>query len=59
MRVRLLSNISQSITRKANDFLRQLIKFGRDHDQSGAYKHSYFIPDEYRQLVQEIIDELE
>ena len=56
---RLLSNISQSITRKANDFLRQLIKFGRDHDQSGAYKHSYFIPDEYRQLVQEIIDELE
>ena len=56
---RLLSNISQSITRKANDFLRQLIKFGRDHDQSGAYKHSYFIPDEYRHLVQEIIDEVE
>ncbi|MDK4526308.1 endonuclease NucS [Kingella kingae] len=56
---RLLSNVSQAITRKANDFLRQLIKFGRDYDHSGAYKHSYFIPDEYRHLVQEIIDKVE
>ena len=56
---RLLSNVSQAITRKANDFLRQLIEFGRDYEYSGAYKHSYFIPDEYRHLVQEIIDEVE
>lgn len=56
---RLLSNVSQAITRKSNDFLRQLIKFGRDDDCSGAYKHNYYIPNEYRNLIQRIINEVE
>lgn len=56
---RLLSNVSQAITRKANDFLRQLIEFGRDYEYSGAYKNSYLVPNEYRCLIQEIIDEVE
>ena len=56
---RLLSNVSQAITRKANDFLRQLIEFGRDYEYSGAYKNSYLVPNEYRRLIQEIINEVE
>ncbi len=53
----LLSNVSQAITRKSNDFLRQLIKFGRDSDTSGAYKYSYYIDAEYRNLIHKIINE--
>lgn len=56
---RLLSNVSQAITRINNDFLRQIITFGRDYDVSGAYKRSYYIPEEYRPLIKEIINEIE
>ena len=56
---RLLSNVSQAITRKANDFPRQLIEFGRDYEYSGAYKNSYLVPNEYRRLIQEIVNEVE
>ena len=56
---RLLSNISQAITRKANGHLRQLISFGRDSERSGAYKNSYYIDVKYRDLIQKIIDEIE
>lgn len=56
---RLLSNVSQAITRKSNDFLRQLIKFGRDSDTAGAYKNSYYIEIKYRNLIQKIILEIE
>lgn len=55
---RLLSNISQAITRKSNDFLRQLISFGRDSDTPGAYKNSYYIDKKYRNLIQNIIREI-
>lgn len=56
---RLLSNISQAITKKSNDFLRQLIKFGRDSNRVGAHKHSYCIDLKYNYLIQKVINEIE
>ena len=55
---RLLSNISQAITRKSNDFLRQLISFGRNSDTPGAYKNSYYIDKQYRDLILNTISQI-
>lgn len=54
----LLSNISQAITRKRNDFLRQIISFDRDGDYSGANKNNYCVNEKYRLLVEKVLSEI-
>lgn len=61
----ILSNLSTFITRENNDFLRQIIsydifQFGLSaHKQAGEKKDNYKIIDEYRELVSEVLDEID
>jgi len=55
---RLLSNISQFLTKKSNPHLRQVVDFqsGGSH---GETKNNYKIFDEYRKIVEEALDVVE
>lgn len=54
---RLLSNISQFITKPANGHLRQILRFDFQNEiaAAGAQKDAYQIRDEYRKLVKEVL----
>ena len=54
---RLLSNVSQFITKKANPHLRQIIEFESDGG-SGASKTNYRLLDQYRELVYDVISSI-
>ena len=55
---RYLSNISQFLTKKSNPHLRQVIEFdsGGGH---GEIKNNYHVVSEYRELIQQALDETE
>lgn len=53
-----LSNVSQCLTRKDSGHLRQIISFDFEPN-TGAEKNNYYIRDEYRELVQEVIDDIQ
>jgi hypothetical protein len=62
----ILSNISQFITKFDNDHIRQVISYDIEpnrysdgtHSDVGATKNNYQIIDKYRNLVQEVIDNI-
>lgn len=54
---RLLSNVSQFLTKESNPHLRQLIDFSGG-DFFGATKSDYYLNDEYRDLVKRVLDKL-
>ena len=55
---RLLSNVSQFITKKKNDHLRQVIEFEMPFGNEGEIKDNYKIVSEYRLLVKEVLDDI-
>lgn len=55
---RFLSNISQYLTNKRNDHLRQLVKFDSEQ-RSGAHKDNFVLDNAYRALVQEVLNDIE
>lgn len=52
-----LSNVSQCLTRKDSGHLRQIIGFDFEPNV-GAKKNNYYIRDEYRQLIQDVLNNL-
>lgn len=52
---RYLSNISQFLTKKRNDHLRQLFSF--EGDRRGARKENYYVRQEYRPLLAKVLAE--
>lgn len=52
----LLSNVSQLITKKSNDHLRQVLEFDMPEESEGNPKDNYKIIPEYRELVQMVLD---
>ena len=52
-----MSNISQMLTRKQNDHLRQLIDFDSDGGV-GSQKNNYYLEPEYRVLTEDVLKEL-
>lgn len=54
----LMSNISQFLTKKENDHLRQIVRFSADV-RPGAPKDNYFIPEEYKTFVASVLKETE
>lgn len=55
----LLSNVSQYITKKSNDHLRQILEFEMPYGNGGEIKDNYKLVPEYRNLIREVLDELE
>lgn len=56
---RLLSNVSQFLTKRATSHLRQIIEFEMDREVSGEVKDNFKIVPEYRNLVEEVIIEIQ
>lgn len=54
----LMSNVSQFLTKKENDHLRQIVHFSADV-RPGAPKDNYVIPEEYKTLVASALKETE
>lgn len=54
---RFLSNISQYLTNKRNDHLRQLVKFDSE-GRIGAHKDNFILDDRYRALVQDVLSNI-
>ncbi|NBS69966.1 hypothetical protein EBT31_13785, partial [bacterium] len=54
----LMSNVSQFLTKKENDHLRQIVHFSADV-RPGAQKDNYVIPEEYKSLVASVLKETE
>ena len=54
---RFLSNISQFLTKKSNPHFRQIIEF-ETGGSTGEVKDNYFVLDEYRELLNEVLDEI-
>lgn len=54
----LLSNVSQFITKKRNDHLRQVIEFEMPEESEGKPKDKYRIVPIYRQLVKEVLNDI-
>ena len=52
---RLLSNISQFISKKGNSHLRQVVEFDSD-GVNGSMKDNYFIPEQYRETIKKVLD---
>ncbi|MDI6723128.1 MAG: hypothetical protein QMD61_00625 [Methanobacterium sp.] len=55
----LLSNVSQYITKKSNDHLRQILEFEMPYGNEGEIKDNYKIVPKYRDLIREVLDEVE
>lgn len=55
---RLLSNVSQFITKRSNDHLRQVIEFDMPEGTEGETKDNYKIITKYRQLVNEVLENI-
>ena len=53
---RLLSNISQFLTKKSNPHFRQIIEF-QTGGNTGEVKDNYCVKNEYRPLLKEILEE--
>lgn len=56
---RFLSNISQLITKRDNDHLRQVLEFDMPEESEGKPKDNYKVVTEYRKLVQKALDEMD
>jgi hypothetical protein len=56
---RLMSNVSQYLTKKDNDHLRQIIEFGMEQESAGAPKDNFKIVPEYRELLIKVLGDLE
>ena len=54
----LLSNVSQFITKKGNDHLRQVIEFEMPFGNEGEIKDNYKIVSKYRRLVKEVLEDI-
>lgn len=55
---RYLSNISQFLTKQSNPHFRQIIEFDTG-GSTGETKNNYYILDDYRDLLNEVLDEIE
>ena len=53
---RLLSNISQFLTKKSNPHFRQIITFDTGGG-TGQVKDNYYVIDEYREILSQVLDE--
>ena len=57
---RLLSNVSQLLTKPGNEHLRQIVRFDTDMQiDVGAVKDNYYIPSEYKTLVRETLEDIQ
>lgn len=56
---RLLSNISQLLTKRSTPHLRQVIDFEMPQGGQGEVKDNFIIVSKYKKLVKEVIDEIE
>jgi Predicted nuclease of the RecB family len=56
---RLLSNISQLLTKRSTSHLRQVIDFEMPQGEQGEVKDNFCVVPEYRDLVREVLDEIE
>jgi len=56
---RFLSNVSQYITKKGNDHLRQVLEFEMPHGTEGEIKDNYKLVSNYRDLVREVLVQIE
>ena len=55
---RYLSNISQFLTKKSNPHFRQIIDF-ETGGSTGEVKNNYFVISKYRDLLNEVLKEIE
>lgn len=53
-----MSNVSQYITKKSNDHLRQILEFEMPYGSEGEIKDNYKIVPKYRELIREVLDEV-